>query len=90
MLSIAARLINRVPDITRLVDRMEGRGLVTRTRSQEDRRVVLVSLTEKGRRLASLNEDLLAFHAGQFDHMSGDELETLNTLLVRIINKYLS
>ena len=45
---IAERMIERDPDVTRLVDRLETRGLVKRTRSRQDRRVVEVGITEKG------------------------------------------
>lgn len=46
---IAERMIERDPDITRLVDRLERRGLVKRSRSRQDRRVVEVGITDKGR-----------------------------------------
>src|SRR6476660_5678390 len=45
---IANRIIARDPDITRLVDRLERRGLVTRMRGRQDRRVVEVAITKKG------------------------------------------
>jgi DNA-binding MarR family transcriptional regulator len=45
---IAERMIERDPDITRLVDRLERRGLVKRSRSRQDRRVVEVGITGKG------------------------------------------
>ena len=45
---IAERMIERDPDVTRLVDRLETRGLVKRTRSRQDRRVVEVGITDKG------------------------------------------
>ena len=45
---IAERMIERDPDITRLVDRLERRGLVKRSRSRQDRRVVEVGITDKG------------------------------------------
>ena len=45
---IAERMIERDPDITRLVDRLEKRGLVKRGRSRRDRRVVEVGITNKG------------------------------------------
>jgi DNA-binding MarR family transcriptional regulator len=45
---IAERMIERDPDITRLVDRLETRGLVKRSRSRQDRRVVEVGITDKG------------------------------------------
>src|SRR5690554_2208580 len=47
-LEIAAQMVTRVPDITRLVDRLEAAGLVERHRTPEDRRVVLVQITQKG------------------------------------------
>jgi DNA-binding MarR family transcriptional regulator len=47
-LSLAARLISRAPDITRLLDRLEGRGLVRRQRPPENRRVVRVAITDAG------------------------------------------
>src|SRR5437867_12720314 len=48
-LEIASRMITRVPDITRLVDRLEAAGLVERSRTSEDRRVVLVKRSEERR-----------------------------------------
>jgi DNA-binding MarR family transcriptional regulator len=45
---IADRMIYRDPDVTRLVDRMVEQGLVRRDRDSDDRRVVLVSITEAG------------------------------------------
>jgi DNA-binding MarR family transcriptional regulator len=51
---IAARLLERAPDVTRLVDRLAAQGLVERSKSREDRRVSLTRITEKG--LALLDE----------------------------------
>ena len=45
---IAARLIEKAPDVTRLVDRLETQGLVERDRSEEDRRLSLTRITKKG------------------------------------------
>jgi DNA-binding MarR family transcriptional regulator len=47
-LALASRLISRAPDITRLLDRLEERGLVRRDRPAENRRRVLVALTDAG------------------------------------------
>src|SRR5215217_6492725 len=47
-LEIAGRMISHLPDITRLVDRLEGAGLVERRRTEADRRLVLVRITEPG------------------------------------------
>jgi len=82
---IGEMMVVRVPDVTRLVDRLESQGLAQRTRSLQDRRAVHVSLTPAGLALlASLDEPLLALHRAQFAHLSHDELDTLNTLLVRL------
>jgi DNA-binding MarR family transcriptional regulator len=45
---IAARMITRDPDITRLLDRLEARGLVSRSRDKKDRRVVTACITDAG------------------------------------------
>ena len=44
------RMLTRMPDMTRLLDRMEEAGLVTRSREQEDRRMVLTQIAARGRR----------------------------------------
>jgi DNA-binding MarR family transcriptional regulator len=41
-------MITRVPDITRLLDRLEDRGLVVRSRDWKDHRVITTRITEKG------------------------------------------
>ena len=48
---VGARMINRDPDITRLIDRLEKRGLVTRSRGTKDRRVVRGRITPAGLQL---------------------------------------
>lgn len=45
---IAARMLEKAPDVTRLVDRLEAQGLVERDRSGEDRRLSLTRITKKG------------------------------------------
>ncbi len=48
---IGSRMITRDPDVTRLLDRMEARGLITRRREEKDRRVVITRITKEGLRL---------------------------------------
>ena len=48
---IAARMLERAPDVTRLVDRLESQGFAARVRSEEDRRLSLTRITERGMRL---------------------------------------
>ena len=83
-LDIASRMITRVPDITRLVDRLEAAGYVERARTSEDRRVVLVKITKKGlEAIAPLDGPLTEVHKRQMGHMSRRELEELSRLLVK-------
>jgi DNA-binding MarR family transcriptional regulator len=83
-LEVAARMITRLPDITRLVDRLEEAGLVERTRCTEDRRVVWVGITDKGREvLAGLDPPVRDLNTRLLGHLSPAELAELNRLLVK-------
>ena len=82
---IGERLINRLPDVTRLLDRMEAAKLVSRERSSGDRRVVIVKLTADGRRrVDALDEPVLALHERQVAHLPARELEELTRALARL------
>jgi DNA-binding MarR family transcriptional regulator len=82
---VGERLVSREPDVTRLLDRMEARGLVARERGTRDRRVVTARLTEEGLRLVdSLDDAVEALHERQLGHLSRDELRSLSTLLGRV------
>lgn len=84
ILEIANRMITRVPDITRLIDRLEQDGLVRRTNSKRDRRVVLVSLLDKALQLLDdIDTPMRNLTGGQIGHMSNTELQTLNSLLLK-------
>lgn len=79
---IAPRLITTVPDTTRLLDRLEKLGLVTRQRTAEDRRMVKTAITAKGIELiAQLDAPLMALHREQLGHMKKSELGDLIVLL---------
>ena len=79
---IAARMITREPDMTRLLDRLEKRALVSRCRQQTDRRVVKVKITAKGLELlASLDEPVLRMHRKQLGHLGPTKLKQLISLL---------
>lgn len=81
-LELGRRLVASVPDITRLVDRMEKAGLVRRVRSTDDRRVSLVVATPHGLELATdLYQPLVDFHLRQLGHLTHEELAQLNLLL---------
>jgi DNA-binding MarR family transcriptional regulator len=79
---IASRMITRDPDITRLLDRMEKRGLISRARESRDRRMVLGRLTPEGRKLVDrLDEPVQKIHRKQLGHMGKDQLQALAELL---------
>jgi DNA-binding MarR family transcriptional regulator len=81
-LALAERLVSRAPDITRMVDRLEERGLLTRTRSTTDRRTVLVEIAPAGLALLErIAAPLKECHARQLGHLSGGDLATLIALL---------
>lgn len=76
------RLIAQVPDVTRLLDRLEQMALVVRERDQTDRRMVFTRITRDGLRLlARLDEPVLALHREQLGHMSPRNLRLLIDLL---------
>lgn len=79
------RLVARVPDATRLLDRLERMGLIERERGGDDRRVVTTRITPAGiRLLADLDEPTLALHQQQFADTDEAELRTLVAVLERV------
>jgi DNA-binding MarR family transcriptional regulator len=82
---ISDRLVTRVPDVTRLVDRAVDAGLVERRRPDTDRRVVLLSLTPRGTQLLDeMQEPMLQAHHAQMKGLSKAELTALVDLLARL------
>jgi DNA-binding MarR family transcriptional regulator len=79
---IAARMITRDPDITRLLDRLEKRGLISRCRETKDRRMVMARITPDGLNLlARLDEPVEEAHRRQLGHLSREQLRALSELL---------
>ena len=79
---IGSRMITRDPDITRLLDRMERRGLVSRCRETKDRRMVLTRITTEGLKLlAQLDEPVQEAHRRQLGHLGPERLQKLTELL---------
>jgi DNA-binding MarR family transcriptional regulator len=82
---IGSRLVARDPDITRLMDRLEQRGMVTRDRTKEDRRVVTHRLTKAGLDLVNeLDRPIEALHQKTMGHMKGGKLRDLVGLLEEV------
>jgi DNA-binding MarR family transcriptional regulator len=81
-LTLASRLISRAPDITRLLDRLEGRGLVRRERPAGNRRQVMVAITEAGLDLLrELAGPVRACARQQLGHLDAEQKSQLIELL---------
>jgi DNA-binding MarR family transcriptional regulator len=83
--TIAERMISRDPDMTRLLDRMEKRALISRERQKEDRRVVKARITDEGLKLLKkMDVPIRELHKTQFAHMTSARLKTLMDLLTEV------
>lgn len=83
---IADRLVSRDPDMTRLLDRMQKQGFVTRARASDDRRVVMTRITPEGLRiLDELDEPMAALHRRQLGHLGQTRLRALAALLDEVL-----
>jgi DNA-binding MarR family transcriptional regulator len=83
--SIAERMISHDPDMTRLLDRMEKRHLITRKRQSDDRRVVKTKITSSGLELLKrLDPTVRELHKRQFAHIAAARVRTLADLLDEI------
>ena len=79
------RMLTRMPDMTRLLDRMEEGGWVTRSREREDRRMVLTRITPAGQELLKeLDAPVNALHRTQLDRLTDEQLRTLIDLLTLV------
>jgi DNA-binding MarR family transcriptional regulator len=83
--AIGERLISRDPDMTRLLDRMEKRNLITRERQKEDRRVVKTRITGEGLKLLKkMDAPVRDLHKRQFAHIGSTRMKTLLELLMEV------
>lgn len=79
---IGERMIKRDPDITRLLDRLEARGLVTRGRDRADRRVITTRVTAEGLQvLKRLDGATMEFPRRRMGHLGAERLRSLTRLL---------
>jgi len=81
-LEVAGRLIQVVPAITGLIDRLEKQGLVSRERCTQDRRVVYIEMTQKAMQLLrQMDEPVRQLHRQLMGHLTRSELKELSRLL---------
>jgi len=79
---IANRMITRDPDVTRLLDRLEKRGLISRCRETGDRRMVMARITPEGLKLLGrLDDPVLEIHRKQLGHLGKAQMRALADLL---------
>ena len=79
---VSDRMVTKDSDVTRLLDRLEARGLISRGRAEEDRRRVVARITGDGLRvLAELDGPVAATHRRQLGHLSETQLASLGKLL---------
>ena len=76
------RMLTRMPDMTRLLDRMEEAGLVKRSREGEDRRMVLTRITKQGLKLVDeLDGPMSRLNKSSFGQLTDAQLRSLSDLL---------
>jgi DNA-binding MarR family transcriptional regulator len=81
-LEVAERMIQVVPAITGLIDRLEKQQLVIRKRCTEDRRVVYIDITKKALHLLKkMDEPVMVLHKRLMGHLTRPELKELSRLL---------
>jgi DNA-binding MarR family transcriptional regulator len=79
---VGGRLVRHDPDVTRLMDRLDKRGLIARARERQDRRIVRTTITPEGLALlGSLDGPIDRLHERQLGHMNERRLATLKSLL---------
>ena len=82
---IGERMITRDPDITRLLDRLQKRGLALRTRGQQDRRVIYGKITPAGLKfLSEIDAPLQKYGRDILRHVSQEKLRQLIELLEQV------
>jgi DNA-binding MarR family transcriptional regulator len=75
-------MITRDPDVTRLLDRLEKRGLISRFRETKDRRIVMARIAPEGLKLLGrLDESVQETHRKQLGHLGRERLRALAELL---------
>ena len=82
---VAERMVTREPDLTRLLDRLERRGLIARGREAKDRRVVVTRITREGLGvLEALDEPMVESARRALGHLGPEGLRSLSRLLEKV------
>ena len=79
------RMLTRMPDMTRLLDRMEDAGLVVRTRERDDRRMVRTRIAEQGTKILSdIDDAVQTAHKSRFSKLTQEELRAVIEILAKV------
>jgi DNA-binding MarR family transcriptional regulator len=85
---IGERLVTKDSDITRLLNRLEARELISREREEKDRRVIITHITNEGLRLlAGLDKPIQRCHRRHLGHLGDRQLAALSKLLELVRSK---
>ena len=85
MTELAAAIETPLSTVTRIADRLERKGLIVRSRSDRDRRIVVVTPSEKGKKLHdTARQDQLAMAHRMLELFSPDERETFLKLMAKL------
>lgn len=78
-------MVEKAPDLTRLIDRLVNKGLVNRTKSEENRRQINITLTQAGLDLLEImTPQVREFYMGKLSKLTDEEAEMLSKLLDKI------
>jgi DNA-binding MarR family transcriptional regulator len=83
-LQIRQRMLDKMSDTSRIVDRLVKKGMVKKTISREDRRLVDVLLTDKGKKLLQSMDGMNEEMESIFKYLSIEEAKFLNVLLDKV------
>ncbi|MGI8653621.1 MAG: MarR family winged helix-turn-helix transcriptional regulator [Pyrinomonadaceae bacterium] len=79
---VGERMVTKDSDITRLLDRLEARKLISREREAKDRRVINTRITDEGLSvLKDLDKPIVECHRQQLGHLGSKQLMSLSKLL---------
>jgi len=81
---IKGRMLEKMSDASRIVERLRVKGLVERRQSENDRRAVDVVITQQGLELVNSTEHMVDQLNDLFSVLSNDEAQTLNVLLDKV------
>lgn len=87
LMSIAERMIDRMSNCSRIVERLRGKGLVDRRTCEHDRRAVDVVITDQGLQALLQIDPLVENMEEDFNHISQEEAQLLNDLLDKLRSK---